>query len=214
MKRNTATTRRHPVYRMSIGLAAVLTSVSMVGCGRTSGTGHLSAPVSSNTRPSTTAPTTHAGRGLPRSRPTWVDIPAIAARSSLVQLGLNRDRSVQVPPVSEPLQAGWYEYGPTPGEIGPAVILGHIDGDHQEGIFWRLHEMKRGDKVRIGRQDGRIITFTVRKVDEVAKTAFPSKAVYGDTSNPQLRLITCGGAFDAATRNYLDNIIVYATMTG
>jgi hypothetical protein len=192
----------------------LIAGVSLVGCG-----GHHQSAKSSSTPPTVTAsatppatPTATPTPGLPRSIPTWVDIPAIKAHSSLVQLGLNADKSVAVPPVSEPLQAGWYKYSPTPGEVGPAVILGHIDGNHQEGIFWRLHEVKRGDTVHIGRKNGTTLTFTVRKVDQTAKSSFPTSAVYGNTANPQLRLITCGGAFDATTHNYLDNIIVYATL--
>jgi hypothetical protein len=192
----------------------LVAGISLSGCG-----GHSHSTAARTTAPAssvaTTAPTTPKATptpGLPRSIPTWVDIPAIGARSSLVQLGLNTDKSVAVPPVSQPLQAGWYKYGPTPGQVGPAVILGHIDGDHQEGIFWRLHEVKRGDTVQVGRKDGKTLTFTVRKVEEKPKSTFPTSSVYGNTADPQLRLITCGGAFDASTRNYLDNIIVFATL--
>jgi hypothetical protein len=192
----------------------LVAGMSLVGCG---GHSHPTAAgpshPSTSTSLATTAPVTPTPTpGLPRSVPTWVDIPAIAAKSTLVQLGVNADKSVQVPPVSQPLQAGWYKFGPTPGQVGPAVILGHIDGDHQEGIFWRLHELKRGDTVQVGRKDGKTLTFTVRKVEEKPKTTFPTSAVYGNTADPELRLITCGGAFDASTRNYLDNIIVFATL--
>jgi len=140
-----------------------------------------------------------------------VDIPAIAVHSSLVALGLNPDQTVQVPPVGTPMQAGWYEYGPTPGEIGPAVILGHVDGNHQPGVFYRLRELAVGAEVRITRADGHTITFQVRRTVQVAKDAFPTDAVYADTTEAELRLITCGGAFNPATHNYLDNIIIYAT---
>lgn len=150
--------------------------------------------------------------GLGRSIPTWIDIPSIGARSTLVRLGLNPDRSIQVPPVDRPRQAGWYQYGPTPGQVGPAVILGHIDGDHQEGIFWRLHEVRTGDRITVGREDGSTATFAVAEVDDVHKSAFPTGAVYGNTPDPELRLITCGGAFDASTGHYLDNLIVYAKL--
>src|ERR1041385_4806301 len=80
--------------------------------------------------------TSSAPSGLPRSVPVRLDIPSISAHSTLIPLGLNPDHTVQVPPVSTPMQAGWYKFGPTPGEIGPAVILGHIDGDKQPGIFY------------------------------------------------------------------------------
>jgi len=191
----------------------LIAGMSLVGCGghsrpRASQSSPPASASAASAAPATPTPTP----GLTRSIPTWVDIPAIDAHSSLVQLGLNTDKTVAVPPVSQPLQAGWYKYGPTPGQVGPAVILGHIDGDHQEGIFWRLHDLKRGDSVRVGRRDGKTLTFTVRRVEQTPKSAFPTSSVYGNTADPQLRLITCGGAFDAATRNYLDNILVFATL--
>lgn len=178
-------------------LMAVVACFALTGCG-------------SSTPPANPAPSASANTG--RIIPTWVDVPSIGARSSLVQLGLNPDRTVQVPPVSQPLQAGWYKYSPTPGQVGPAVILGHIDGDHKKGIFWKLSDVKVGDSVEVGRATAGTLTFTVTKVDEIAKSSFPTNAVYGNTSDPQLRLITCGGSFDAAKKSYRDNIIVYAKL--
>jgi LPXTG-site transpeptidase (sortase) family protein len=150
---------------------------------------------------------------MPRSVPVSVRIPSIGAQSTLVQLGLNPDQTVQLPPVSTPMQAGWYDNSPTPGEIGPAVILGHVDGDHKEGIFFRLHEVKVGDQVMVTRQDGSTATFVVTRTQEIAKSQFPADAVYGATSDAELRLITCGGAFDHAAHSYVDNVIVYAALT-
>lgn len=197
------TTNPVRVRRGWVALLALLASLVLVGCG--SG--------SADTAQAPAAPPAAAvQRSVERSIPTWVDLPSIEAHSSLVQLGLNADRTIQVPPTDQPLQAGWYQYSPAPGQVGPAVILGHIDGNHQKGIFWRLHEMKTGDTVQVGREDGGTLNFTVTKVDQVAKSSFPTEAVYGDTPEPQLRLITCGGAYDAANHNYLDNIIVYAKL--
>lgn len=152
-----------------------------------------------------------AGAGLPRSVPVSVRIPAINAQSTLVSLGLNADGSVQVPPVSTPTQAGWFDGGPTPGETGPAVILGHVDGDHQVGIFYRLHELTVGDQITVTRQDGRTVTFRVTRVQEISKNQFPTEQVYGNTADPELRLITCGGSFNSSQHSYLNNIIVYAS---
>jgi LPXTG-site transpeptidase (sortase) family protein len=163
--------------------------------------------------PTSPSPQTHpAPQVLARSVPVSMDVPRIGAQSTLVPLGVNADRTIQVPPVTQPLQAGWYTEGPTPGEVGPSVILGHIDGHHQKGIFWRLHELRAGDKVAVRRQDGGTLNFTVYKVDQVAKDAFPTDAVYGNTSRPELRLITCGGAFDAQAHSYLDNVLVFAAL--
>ncbi|MEV7553029.1 class F sortase [Amycolatopsis sp. NPDC089917] len=153
-----------------------------------------------------------AVEGMPKADPVSIDVPKIEAKSSLVPLGLNADNTVEVPPVTQPMQAGWYENGPTPGEVGPSVILGHVDGNKQKGIFFRLKELAPGDKISIARKDGTTAEFAVTKVDRVAKDKFPTDAVYGDTTEPELRLITCGGVFDKASRNYLDNIIVFARL--
>lgn len=149
---------------------------------------------------------------LPRSEPTAIDIPAIGAHSTLVPLGLNADDTIEVPPVSTPLQAGWYRYGPTPGEAGPAVVLGHVDGNKQRGIFFRLREIVPGNRVSVARVDGSTVRFVVTRVDQVDKDEFPTGTVYGDTRGPELRLITCGGSFDRAVHSYRDNIIVYASL--
>ncbi|HEX2134216.1 MAG TPA: class F sortase [Actinophytocola sp.] len=141
--------------------------------------------------------------------PVEVRIPAIGATSSLMPLGLNPDRTVEVPPVDEPMRAGWFTGGPAPGEPGPAVLLGHVNGGGRPGIFARLAELEPGDEVLVRRTDD-TVRFTVRRVDQVPKTEFPADAVYGDTPGPELRLITCGGAFDEDAGSYRDNVIVYA----
>jgi LPXTG-site transpeptidase (sortase) family protein len=149
---------------------------------------------------------------LPASPPTEVSIPKINAKSSLIPLGLNADETIQVPPVEQPMQAGWYDKAPTPGEVGPAIILGHVDGNKKPGIFFRLKEMAVGDEIIVSRQDGTTARFTTTRVEKVAKRDFPTDMVYGDTEGPELRLITCGGTFDRSARSYQDNIIVFAAL--
>ncbi|MGC9671564.1 sortase domain-bontaining protein, partial [Planosporangium sp. 12N6] len=84
---------------------------------------------------------------LPRSVPVRVTVPTIDAESSLIPLGLTADGGLETPPVEDPMQAGWYSLGPTPGEPGAAVIVGHVDGYHEPGIFYLLYKLKRGDQV-------------------------------------------------------------------
>jgi sortase (surface protein transpeptidase) len=196
-------------------IGVLLAAGLLVGaCGTTPPQSAPAATTSTAAAATTTSisPAAVAPPSLAASTPVSVDIPKIGAHSSLVQLGLNADQTIEVPPVSTPMQAGWYKLGPTPGEIGPAVILGHVDGNKQAGIFYRLHELAAGDKVSVGRQDGSTATFTVQKVERDAKDAFPTDAVYGDTSTADLRVITCGGAFDSKAHSYVDNIIVFATL--
>ncbi|WP_191304677.1 class F sortase [Lentzea cavernae] len=153
-----------------------------------------------------------ATQGMSPSEPAEIRIPKIDAVSSLVPLGLNADETVEVPPVDQPLQAGWYRHARTPGEAGPAVVLGHVDGNKKPGIFFRLKELVPGDDVVVSRKDGTTAKFRVHKKEQVAKDSFPTEAVSGDTDVPELRLITCGGSYDHAARSYRDNVIVYATL--
>jgi hypothetical protein len=167
-----------------------------------------------SSRSETPPPPANEPGTLARSRPVWIDVPGIRAHSSLVPLGLNADRTVEVPPVDQPMQAGWYEHSPAPGQTGPSVVLGHVDGGGQDGIFARLHELRPGDEIRIGREDEQVARFVVERTEQFPKTEFPADQVYGDTKGPELRLITCGGSFDEAANSYRDNVIVFAVFAG
>lgn len=162
----------------------------------------------STTTSTTTTSTTTSGVAVPAG----IDIPRIDVTSPLVALGLAADGTVEVPPVEEPMRAGWFAGAPKPGEPGPAVVLGHVNGGGRAGVFSRLHELAEGDEVLIRRTDGTVVRFTVTRVDQVPKADFPTEEVYGDTPGPELRLITCGGAFDSAAHSYRDNVIVYAVL--
>ncbi|MFT7835791.1 class F sortase [Saccharothrix sp. BKS2] len=157
-------------------------------------------------------PATAAPPAVSAAAPVEVHILALGARSTLIPLGLNADGTAEVPPLEQPLQAGWYKHGPAPGDPGPAVLLGHVDGHGRPGIFHDLAELRPGDRVEVTRHDHTTAAFTVSRVDRVAKDHFPTEAVYGETTTPQLRLITCGGAFDPATGDYRDNVIAYADL--
>jgi LPXTG-site transpeptidase (sortase) family protein len=142
------------------------------------------------------------------AEPVSLVIPSIGVTSALVHLGLTSSGALQVPPTTS--VAGWYTGSPRPGSIGSAVIAGHIDSVTGPGIFFRLSQLRRGDRVYVKRADGTLTVFEVTEVQTYAKDAFPTAAVYGAVPDPELRLITCGGTFDYTTRSYLSNTVVYA----
>ena len=146
--------------------------------------------------------------------PVHLDIPAIGVSTSLMVLGLNADGTVAVPPLRAGAPAGWYRHLATPGEIGPAVILGHVDSaEDGPAVFYRLRELRSGDTVTVDRADGSTTVFTISQVAEYPKSAFPTDAVYGPVDYPALRLVTCGGTFDRRRRQYGGNVVVYASLT-
>ena len=148
-------------------------------------------------------------RRLPPSPPVRVDIPAIGVSSSLVRLGLNPDRTMEVP--GDFQVAGWFTGGPQPGQLGPAVIAGHVDSRTGPAVFYRLHDLRPGDQIRVVRADRRVVRFEVDSLTSYRKRSLPTEAVYGATTAPVLRLITCAGTFDRSSGSYRDNLVVSAT---
>jgi hypothetical protein len=153
------------------------------------------------------------GPRLPRSEPVAVSIPAIGVRSSLLHMGLNADGTVQVPSVyNRPMEAAWYKYSVTPGEIGSSVIEGHVDTLKGPAVFFRLGALRPGNSINVTLADGMTAVFRVTGVREYAKDDFPTKTIYGASSHAALHLITCGGAFDFNTGHYLSSTVVFATL--
>ncbi|UZJ25176.1 class F sortase [Rhodococcus antarcticus] len=162
--------------------------------------------------PPAAPPTT--GPILAASTPVRLSVPTLGVEEDLLALGLNPDGTVAVPPLSQVRIPSWYDQSPTPGALGPAAIYGHIDSaQYGRGVFYDLGAMRSGDQISITRADKTVAVFTVTAVREYKKQAFPTLEVYGNIDHAGLRLITCGGPFDATTGNYLDNIVVYAQLT-
>jgi sortase (surface protein transpeptidase) len=147
--------------------------------------------------------------------PVSMAIPSIGVRSDLLRLGVNGDGTVEVPPLAPDDQAGWYQRGPAPGAVGPAVVLGHVDSaEWGPGVFFDLGALRPGDEITVTREDGSAAVFAVDRVERHRKDDFPTIEVYGNTDDAQLRLITCGGAFDPDARSYEDNVVAFASLVG
>jgi sortase (surface protein transpeptidase) len=145
----------------------------------------------------------------PDARPQAVMIPRIGVEAPLIRLGLQPDRRMEVP--KDYSEAGWYTGGPRPGELGPAVIAGHIDSKRGPAVFYRLRELRPGDGVVVKYSGGLQVRFRVERTERHPKGTFPTRRVYGRTAGAKLRLITCGGEFDRASGHYRDNVIVFAS---
>lgn len=145
---------------------------------------------------------------MTKSSPIRIRIPAIGVDSKLMKLGLQKDGSLQVPPSGSP--AGWYTGSPTPGEIGPAIIAGHVDWNGP-AVFYTLNRVRLGDQIIVNRVDGTTATFKVTRVAAFLKNSFPTDAVYGDLAYPGLRLITCGD-YDFKLHKYVRDIVVFANL--
>ncbi|MFE1010990.1 class F sortase [Streptomyces sp. NPDC058794] len=203
--------------RSGCALAAAVLAVVLAGCGGQGSDAGGPGPGDGNDATARSAITTPAPAGkqvrpLARSVPVGLRIPALGVDTPVMRLGLAADGAVEVPPVTDDDVAGWYRHSPTPGQVGPSVVLGHVTvGTHGDGVFRRLGQLRRGDRVEARRADGTAAQFTVTEVRTVAKADFPTDDVYGDVGRPELRLITCGGP--RSGDEYRDNVIVFAELS-
>jgi LPXTG-site transpeptidase (sortase) family protein len=197
---------------LGFGLVVVLSERSLPG--------PASVPVSLATSAPTSEPAASETESAPPSpspsptpsvaKPVRVVIPAIDVDSELVPLGLNDDKSMEVPNFG---LAGWYEPGPRPGAPGPAVIAAHVDSVRGPDVFFRLKELAKGDEITVKHADGTDTTYVVRRSEQQLKEDLPVDRIWNDTKEVALRLITCGGNFDPEARSYKSNVIVYAKQT-
>lgn len=183
-------------------LAVAVLALALLGGG---GCGSAPTPTTAADLPPAPA-TVHVDRPAPRAGPGRLIIPDLDVDVPLVELGVTATGEHEVPATADAV--GWYRGGPRPGEPGPALLLGHVDLHDVPGVFAHLDHLQPGDLVQAG-----TTVFEVYDVRRVPKTQFPDELVYGRTPDPQLRLITCGGAFDHTSGHYRDNVIVSARAT-
>jgi hypothetical protein len=184
-----------------------------------------SAPVTDTTAPTqagtiaaspspttTAAPSRRIGQFVGASAPVTIEVPSIGVRSShVVDLGIAADGTITVPGTAD--EVGFYTGGPSPGQLGPAVLAAHVDSTTGPGVFYRLGAVQVGDPVTVTRADGSTTTFVVDKVASYPKDQFPTEEVYrGAFDQSEIRLVTCGGTFDRV-KHYLDNVVVFGHLT-
>ena len=191
-----------PAHTNAIPLPATQTSSSS-----SSGTSTTSPSASP-----TTAPSAGNAAATPVSPPSKIKIPSLNEGSSLLKLGATADRTIVVPDDKHADQAGWFTGSPTPGAVGPSTIVGHVTSSRGGAVFYHLAQIKNGATVQVTLESGKVLTYDVYRVASFPKDAFPTQAVYGNTSDAELRLITCGGTFDSATGHFRNNTVVYARL--
>ncbi|MCC5475024.1 class F sortase [Streptomyces barringtoniae] len=146
---------------------------------------------------------------LPRSRPTSFRVPSLGIDAPITAIGLDRERQLEAPPVDEPKLVGWYEGGPTPGESGTAIAVGHRDTRTGPAVFAALAQVKPCRLIEVRRADGRTAVYAVDRMKVYDKAGFPDKEVYAQTGRPELRVLTCGG-FYTRRSGYTSNAVVFA----
>lgn len=204
---------------------ALASALALTGCATAFTTSGTSTTPAATSTPAPTAtvqpgaakaagfqnPAADGAQATTATRPVRIVIPAIKVDAGLIDLARGADGVLAAPPSTVLDEAGWYAKGTVPGQTGPAVIAGHVDWVDRIAVFHRLAELRPGDAIAVVMDDGSTVHFTVDDVRAVSKFSFPTAAVYGPTPDPQLRVITCGGPWDAARNIYSENVVVSAS---
>ncbi|XMA36120.1 class F sortase [Streptomyces albogriseolus] len=169
-----------------------------------------SAEASTGPAESGPAPSESPAKQLPRARPTRLQIPSIGVDAPFTALAINSKGQLEAPPAQNTNLVGWYAKGVSPGELGTAIVAGHVDTATSAAVFARLGELEKGDRFRVQRADGTTATFVVDETESFAKDDFPDERVYADTPDAQVRLITCAGDYDRTAKDYTENLVVFA----
>lgn len=155
-----------------------------------------------------------AVQGAPATgvEPVRVTVPRIGVDVAVEHLRTDATGRLESPRGWQ--RAGWFAEGAAPGEIGPAVVAGHVDSPTGPAAFTGLDALGAGDEITVERADGSVVRFEVDRTEVVAKGEFPTAAVYGATPDRQLRLITCDGPYVRGSGGYQDNLVVFASAVG
>ncbi|MEV0319060.1 class F sortase [Streptomyces sp. NPDC050658] len=201
-----------------VAWAVLLVGLWLWGSDLTDGHGGTSAPTTGDVaavgRPfGVELPDAH--KPLAPAKPQRVDVPSLDVRAPVVARGLDQDGAIDPPPFEQAGTVGWYGGGTRPGAVGTSLFVGHVDTETRPAVFYDLSAVRPGEKIRVTRDDGTVAEFTVDDVQVLSRDRFDAKKAYGphEKGRAELRLITCGGTFDRATRTYSANVVVSAYLT-
>jgi len=203
-------------------LAAVALSVALLsGCAANSPPEPPQARLIAEDPPASHSSTSKPPKAVRKvADPTRIRIPSIGVDAEIIKVGLKgkgERKHMETPPGGENL-AGWYspkmpkDEKPfaRPGEVGAAVIAGHVDSKEGPDVFARLRELKRGAEILVTDKAGKTYMFKVARKTQTDKDQLDTDAIWNTPTHPALRLITCGGSFDGSTGHYRDNVTIFA----
>lgn len=186
------------------GIITLLIGRQVVGVfGQSTPTTLVSAQV-----PSATVSASPSSSLLPAFRAQRLRIPVIQVNAAIETVGLDVDNNMDVP--VDDHDVGLYKYGPVPGDVGSAVMDGHLDTPTRPSVFAKLKLLRAGDEIVIDDESGQTRTFRVDHLTEYPNVGFPIDTVFAQTSERHLNLITCSGHFDHSIKQYDHRLVVFA----
>ena len=138
-------------------------------------------------------------------------IPSLGIDAFVQYVGVNTKGNMGAP--DNYTDVGWYRFGTSPGQIGSAVIDGHVDdGLSLPGVFKNLNEIKKGDDIYVVAKDGSEIDFVVTDIQLYPYNAAPTNPIFNRQDKARLNLITCKGTWVAGEKTFSKRLVVFAQL--
>jgi len=166
-----------------------------------------SLPRAAAPQPATRSARLASHRAIHVRPPVRVRVPALGLQAKVVPVGVEASGELELPRTGR--VAGWYRFGSEPGRPGTAVLAAHVDYAARPGVFYHLRTLEPGARVSVRLAGGSMRHFRVIARRSYGKQELPRR-LFARAGKPALALVTCGGAFDEATRTYAENVVVWA----
>ncbi len=140
--------------------------------------------------------------------PLFIKIPEINLEAAIESVGLTETGSMDTPKL--PMNTAWYNLGVRPGEIGSAVIDGHVNWKYgATAVFANLDNVKVGDKVTVEDNNGKLIDFIVREIRTYQHDDDASDIFSSSDGKSHLNIITCAGAWNKNLKIYSERLVIF-----
>ena len=140
--------------------------------------------------------------------PTELSIPRLGIYAPIESVGTLDNNAMAVPTGIG--DVGWYDRGPRPGDIGSAVIAGHVNWTNgQDAVFTSLHSIEIGDTVQVINSVGSTDMFIVRAIKDYSEDSDTTDVFSSSDGSRWLNLITCDGTWDAALKTHRLRLVVF-----
>jgi sortase A len=168
--------------------------------------------IKSGVAPKTNKPTQAfvANYTVPPDLPRYISIPSIGVHAIVGAVGLTRVGAIGTP--DNVYNTDWYDRSSKPGQLGAALIDGHVSSWTTDGVFYNIKKLVAGDKIQIQLGNGSLINYSVVKSQIYPNTDVNISAALSSVNPnvPGLNLITCTGDVIKGTNEFNERIVVFA----
>ncbi|MBP7785904.1 class F sortase [Patescibacteria group bacterium] len=145
--------------------------------------------------------------------PKEIRIDSLGISANIISVGVDVSGHLETPKKWD--EVGWYSKGSNPSEKGNLLLNAHYDDNYgNPAAFYRLKNIKTGDKVSVLDSYGRVFDYKVTNVFYVSIDDPDRTRVFEPYKEDTavMTLITCGGVWSSTAGTYDKRLVVNAEL--